>query len=119
MIGSDSDLIGNDGGYAGVWSEQSARIESDLAQAIRTDTVQTDLNGNKAAVQEVTKSVNGLYAQKFIKLDVNGKIAGWGGANNGVESQFILTLILLQLVTVAMVPFLFHLFSVPHHLLIH
>ncbi|ANS22236.1 phage tail protein [Acinetobacter baumannii] len=89
LIGSDSDLIGNDGGYAGVWSEQSARIESDLAQAIRTDTVQTDLNGNKAAVQEVTKSVNGLYAQKFIKLDVNGKLAGWGGANNGVESQFI------------------------------
>lgn len=89
LIGSDSDLIGNDGGYAGVWSEQSARIESDLAQAIRTDTVQTDLNGNKAAVQEVTKSVNGLYAQKFIKLDVNGKIAGWGGANDGVESQFI------------------------------
>ncbi|KMV06659.1 phage tail family protein [Acinetobacter baumannii] len=89
LIGSESDLIGNNAGYAGVWSEQSARIESDLAQAIRTDTVQTDLNGNKAAVQEVTKSVNGLYAQKFIKLDVNGKIAGWGGANDGVESQFI------------------------------
>ncbi|WP_335957954.1 TipJ family phage tail tip protein [Acinetobacter nosocomialis] len=89
LIGSESDLIGNDGGYAGVWSEQSARIESDLAQAIRTDTVQTDLNGNKAAVQEVTKSVNGLYAQKFIKLDVNGKLAGWGGANDGIESQFI------------------------------
>ncbi|MCT9372686.1 phage tail protein [Acinetobacter baumannii] len=89
LIGSESDLIGNEGGYAGVWSEQSARIESDLAQAIRTDTIQTDLNGNKAAVQEVTKSVNGLYAQKFIKLDVNGKISGWGGANDGVESQFI------------------------------
>lgn len=89
LIGSESDLVGNEGGYAGVWSEQSARIESDLAQAIRTDTVQTDLNGNKAAVQEVTKSVNGLYAQKYIKLDVNGKVAGWGGANDGVESQFI------------------------------
>lgn len=90
LIGSESDLIGNSGGYAGVWSEQSARIEADMAQAIRTDTVQTELNGNKAAIQEVTQSVNGLYAQKFIKLDVNGKIAGWGGANNGVESQFIL-----------------------------
>ena len=90
LIGSESDLIGNSSGYAGVWSEQSARIEADMAQAIRTDTVQTELNGNKAAVQEVTQSVNGLYAQKFIKLDVNGKIAGWGGANNGVESQFIL-----------------------------
>ena len=112
LIGSESELIGNEGGYAGVWSEQSARIESDLAQAIRTDTVQTDLNGNKAAVQEVTKSVNGLYAQKFIKLDVNGKIAGWGGANDGVESQFILTLILLQSETVVMALFHIHLFSV-------
>ncbi|MFW1747691.1 host specificity protein J [Acinetobacter guillouiae] len=90
LIGSESDLIGNSGGYAGVWSEQSARIEADMAQAIRTDTVQTELNGNKAAVQEVTQSVNGLYAQKFIKLDVNGKVAGWGGANDGKESNFIL-----------------------------
>lgn len=89
LIGSESDLIGNNAGYAGVWSEQSARIEGDLVQAKRTDTVQTELNGNIAAVQEVTQSVNGLYAQKYIKLDVNGKVAGWGGANNGVESQFI------------------------------
>ncbi|QXR26632.1 host specificity protein J [Acinetobacter junii] len=89
LIGSESDLIGNNAGYAGVWSEQSARIEGDLVQAKRTDTVQTELNGNIAAVQEVTQSVNGLYAQKYIKLDVNGKVAGWGGANTGIESNFI------------------------------
>lgn len=90
LIGSESDLIGNNAGYAGVWSEQSARIEGDLVQAKRTDTVQTELNGNIAAVQEVSESVNGLYAQKYIKLDVNGKVAGWGGANNGKESNFIM-----------------------------
>lgn len=89
LIGSESDLIGNSSGYAGVWSEQSARIEADMAQAIRTDTVQTELNGNKAAVQEVTQSVNGLYAQKFTKIDVNGKVIGWGGANDGVEGIFV------------------------------
>lgn len=121
LIGSESDLIGNEGGYAGVWSEQSARIEGDLAQSKRTDqvsaqmndsnalfqqqinananaisstlkvteTLQTKVGENTSSIQEVTESVNGLYAQKFIKLDVNGKIAGWGGANDGVESQFI------------------------------
>ena len=89
LIGSESDLIGNNAGYAGVWSEQSARIEGDLVQAKRTDTIQTELNGNIAAVQEVSESVNGLYAQKYIKLDVNGKVAGWGGANTGTESNFI------------------------------
>ncbi|MGR3977592.1 host specificity protein J [Acinetobacter sp. 1207_04] len=122
LIGSTSDLIGSEGGYAGVWSEQSARIEGDVAQSIRTDqvtaqmnqndavyqaqikatadalsanvtatnTLQTKVGQNTASIQEVTQSVNGLYAQKYIKLDVNGKVAGWGGANDGKESNFIL-----------------------------
>lgn len=121
LIGSESDLIGNDTAYAGVWSEQSARIEGDLVQAKRTDevvaqinqndaiyrqqieanataisanvtattTLQSTVNGNTASIQTQQTSINGLYAQKFIKLDVNGKVAGWGGANDGVESQFI------------------------------
>ena len=90
MIGSTEDLIGSTGGYAGVWSVQSALIEGDMVQAQRTDIVQTQLNDNVASVQEVSESVNGLYAQKYIKLDVNGKVAGWGGANDGKESNFIL-----------------------------
>ena len=121
LIGSESDLIGNDGGYAGVWSEQSARIEGDLSQSIRTDQVvaqmnqndalyqqqikatadavsanvtattilQTTVGQNTASIQTVSQSVDGLYAQKYIKLDVNGKVAGWGGANTGTESNFI------------------------------
>ena len=89
MIGSESDLIGSEAGYAGVWSEQSARIEGDMAQAQRTETVQTQVNENIASIQEVSLSVNGLYAQKFTKIDVNGKVMGWGGANDGVEGKFI------------------------------
>ena len=89
MIGSESDLIGGEAGYAGVWSEQSARIEGGMAQAQRTETVQTQVNENLASIQEVSLSVNGLYAQKFTKIDVNGKVMGWGGANDGVEGKFI------------------------------
>ncbi|MFW2042308.1 host specificity protein J [Acinetobacter sp. ULE_I053] len=121
LIGSESDLIGNNSGYAGVWSEQSARIEGDLAQSIRTDqvtaqmnqndalyqqqikatadavsanvklteTLQTKVGDNEASIQEVAESTNGLYAQKFTKIDVNGKVIGWGGANDGVEGQYI------------------------------
>lgn len=121
LIGSESDLIGNSGGYAGVWSEQSARIEGDLSQSIRTDqvvaqmnqndalyqqqikatadavsanvklteTLQTKVGDNTASIQEVAESTNGLYAQKFTKIDVNGKVIGWGGANDGVEGRYI------------------------------
>ncbi|MFX9759975.1 phage tail protein [Acinetobacter baumannii] len=51
LIGSESDLIGNEGGYAGVWSEQSARIEGDLAQAKLTEQLSAQMNENNAVFQ--------------------------------------------------------------------
>ncbi|WP_152634895.1 host specificity protein J [Acinetobacter nosocomialis] len=121
LIGSESDLIGNEGGYAGVWSEQSARIEGDLAQSKRTDqvsaqmnesnalfqqqinanasaisstikvteTLQTKVGENSASIQNVTESVDGIYAQQFTKFDVNGHVSGHGSMNDGTTSTFI------------------------------
>jgi predicted phage tail protein len=60
------------------------------AQATQISTIQTTVGNNTASIQDVSESVDGLYSQKFIKLDVNGKLAGWGGANDGKESNFIL-----------------------------
>ncbi|WP_407505295.1 host specificity protein J [Acinetobacter baumannii] len=121
LIGSESELIGNEGGYAGVWSEQSARIEGDLAQSKRTDqvfaqmndsnalfqqqinanasaisstikvteTLQTKVGENSASIQNVSESVDGIYAQQFIKFDVNGHVSGHGSMNDGTTSTFI------------------------------
>lgn len=121
LIGSDSDLIGNDGGYAGVWSEQSARIEGDLAQSKLTEqlsaqmnennavfkrqleanssaisstikvteTLQTKVGKNSSSIQNVSESVDGIYAQQFIKFDVNGHVSGHGSMNDGTTSTFI------------------------------
>ncbi|HFD0356313.1 TPA: phage tail protein [Acinetobacter nosocomialis] len=121
FIGSESDLIGNEGGYAGVWSEQSARIEGDLAQAKLTEqlsaqmnennavfkrqleanssaisstikvteTLNTKVGENSASIQNVSESVDGIYAQQFIKFDVNGHVSGHGSMNDGTTSTFI------------------------------
>ncbi len=60
LIGSDSDLIGNDGGYAGVWSEQSARIEGDLVVSKRVDSTNAELGNLQAyARQEVEARIDG------------------------------------------------------------
>lgn len=67
-----------------------ANADAVSASVQATTTLQTTVNGYTASIQEVSQSVNGLYAQKYIKLDVNGKVAGWGGANDGKESNFIL-----------------------------
>ena len=66
-----------------------ANADAVSANVKATTTLQTTVGQNTASIQEVSQSVNGLYAQKYIKLDVNGKVAGWGGANDGIESNFI------------------------------
>ena len=79
-------ISGNDALYK---QQIKANADAVSANVQATTTLQTTVNGNTASIQEVSESVNGLYAQKYIKLDVNGKVAGWGGANTGKESNFI------------------------------
>lgn len=59
----------------------------------RIATAQSTADGNTAAVQAHARSINGLEAQYTVKVDVNGKVAGYGLAStpkNGTpESKFI------------------------------
>ncbi|HGO8823935.1 TPA: phage tail protein [Neisseria meningitidis] len=59
----------------------------------RITTVQSTADGNKATVQTHAKSINGLEAQYTVKVDANGKVAGFGLAtapkNGTPESKFI------------------------------
>ena len=76
-------------------------VQSTLAQATgdikslgeRITTVQSTADGNKATVQTHARSINGLEAQYTVKVDVNGKVAGYGLAttpkNGTPESKFI------------------------------
>ena len=76
-------------------------VQSTLAQATgdikslgeRITTAQSTADGNKATVQAHAKSINGLEAQYTVKVDVNGKVAGYGLAttpkNGTPESKFI------------------------------
>lgn len=83
--------VGNDlqQSIATIQQELEVLADVDSATASQVNTLQTTVDGNTASIQEVSESVDGLYAQKYIKLDVNGKVAGWGGANDGIESNFI------------------------------
>lgn len=80
-------ISGNDALYK---QQIKANADAVSANVKATTMLQSTVGQNTASIQEVSESVNGLYAQKYIKLDVNGKVAGWGGANDGKESNFIL-----------------------------
>lgn len=59
----------------------------------RITTAQSTADGNTATVQAHARSINGLEAQYTVKVDVNGKVAGYGLAttpkNGTPESKFI------------------------------
>ena len=72
------------------------KAEDDIrAVTERITTLQTSVNGNTAAVQTHARSINGLEAQYTVKVDVNGRVAGYGLAttpkNGTPESKFIIT----------------------------
>ncbi|VWX30779.1 conserved hypothetical protein [Moraxellaceae bacterium 17A] len=73
---------------AAIQTEQTARADADSALSSRIDTVQTTVNGNTASIQTQQQSINGLYAQYFVKLDVNGRVSGFGLASSNTQSDF-------------------------------
>ncbi|HFC8542729.1 TPA: phage tail protein [Neisseria weaveri] len=74
---------------------KQAQAAKDRTTAERIRTVQTKADGNSAAIQTHTRSINGLEAQYTVKTDVNGHVAGYGlatTANNGTPtSKFIVS----------------------------
>ncbi|GAA5560671.1 chromosome partition protein Smc [Acinetobacter schindleri] len=58
-------------------------------QASSITTLQTTVGGNSASIQQVTESVNGVKAQQYLKMDVNGHVSGHGSMNDGTTSSFI------------------------------
>jgi predicted phage tail protein len=121
LAGSIDHNAGSTASLVGVWSEQSARIEGDMAQAKRTEqvsaemqqnnavlkfeieatattanaaiksteTLQTTVGENTASIQEQKQSIDGVYAQQYMKFDVNGHIVGHGSMNDGKTGTMI------------------------------
>ncbi|WP_044561460.1 host specificity factor TipJ family phage tail protein [Azospirillum sp. B4] len=95
--------------YAGLQSEMTARATGDSANATAITNLTTTVNGNTASISTLQSSVNGLNAQYVLKLDVNGYVAGFGVANSGSTSTFVIRTDTFALVppgsTVAQSPF--------------
>ena len=50
--------------------------------------MQTTVNDNTASIQTQQQSINGLYAQYTVKVDVNGRVSGFGLASSNTQSDF-------------------------------
>jgi predicted phage tail protein len=79
---------------ASIVSEQTARATADSALASDISTLSTTVGNNTAAITTAQTSINGLSAQYTVKIDINGRVSGFGLASTAVNatptSEFII-----------------------------
>ncbi|UGA37816.1 hypothetical protein JOS77_28360 [Chromobacterium haemolyticum] len=63
---------------AGIIEESTARATADSALSERVGTMQTTVGSHTASLQEIGRTVDGVMAEKIIKLNASGKVAGIG-----------------------------------------
>ncbi len=98
LEGDASGLAGATGSLVGVWTEQSARVEGDIAQGRRVDTVQAQVGQTNASVQQVSEVLAGVdgrvSAQTTLKVETNqdGRkvVSGIAIGSNGEEGEILL-----------------------------
>ena len=78
---------------AGIVTEQTARISGDTANASSITSLTSTVSGHTASIATNATTVNGLSAQYTVKVDVNGRVSGYGLASTattaGVTSAFV------------------------------
>lgn len=102
LAGEETSYAGSEQTYVGVYSIQSAIIEGDYAQGLRTDSIEVRLKGTEAAisvVQSATVTLQGqvdLSYQVRLQANANGTLA-WAGYGLGLtnvggvfQSQFVI-----------------------------
>jgi predicted phage tail protein len=81
--------VGNN--TAAIQNEAYTRADHDGAIAGNVSTLSTTVGGHTATISAHTSSINGLSAAYTLKLNVNGRIAGFGLAlSEGAPSEFII-----------------------------
>ncbi|MFB6347881.1 phage tail protein [Moraxella sp. ZJ142] len=67
---------------------KSAQATKDTANAQKITTLQTQVNGQTASIQQHATSIDGLKAQYTVKVDTGGRVSGFGLASGGGVSDF-------------------------------
>ncbi len=73
---------------ATVQSDVATLTTAQGATASRVDTIQTTVDGHTSSIQTQQQSINGLNAQYTVKVDVGGRVSGFGLVSSSTQSDF-------------------------------
>ncbi|MFK3915777.1 host specificity protein J [Psychrobacter sp. NPDC078501] len=77
-----------DSSRAVAWTTWRTIASENYALSEKTETLQTTVGANTASIQTQQSSINGLNAQYTLKIDVNGRVSGFGLASSSTQSDF-------------------------------
>lgn len=75
---------------AAIMEERTSRVTQDRALASSIDTIQTSVGENRATVQEVKESIDGMYGKWAVKISSEGHICGIELISTGRSSSMII-----------------------------
>jgi hypothetical protein len=75
--------------HARITTEETARANAVSAVASSVTTLSTTVGNNTSAISTQQTSINGLSAQYTVKIDVNGKVAGFGLASTPINGATV------------------------------
>lgn len=76
---------------AAISSEASTRATADSSFAGTLSTLQSNISGFSASIQANATAINGVYAQYSVKVDNNGRVAGFGLISQPINGTIVST----------------------------
>lgn len=75
---------------AAISAEQTARADAVSAVASDVETLQTTVGGHTTSISEMATSIDGIQAEYAVKIDVSGRVSGFGLIGSETETDFII-----------------------------
>ena len=88
LTATDGNVTANASGLSNLTTTVTTQGAAITAQASDITTLNTTVGSNSASIQNHTGTINGLSAENYVKVDVNGHVAGYGIYGSSTYSEF-------------------------------
>lgn len=88
VTNTNTNVTANASGLSDLSTTVVSQGDDITATASDVTTLNTTVAGNSSSIQSNATTINGISAEQFVKIDVNGNVAGYGIYGSNVYNEF-------------------------------
>ena len=88
LTNTNTDVTANASGLSNLTTTVTSQGSAITASASDITTLNTTVAGNSSSIQTNATTINGISAEQFVKIDVNGNVAGYGVYGTSTFNEF-------------------------------